>query len=212
MPHLFEETQWGCRMLLVASIRNCISASFCRVPVEAARLSTNPACSIPTRRTTDDGSAYRSDIEFFAFSLVSRYRARIALIRSGKVKNPTADGRRELDLTADKRKGMCCTLAGIPNFQGYGVVQTDDEGRHRFLTVKPGEYPGRTPHLHFKIGGPGFERLTTQMYFADEPGNERDFVRKQIGDPEARASVTVAFAPSAETGVASDQFDIVLGQ
>ena len=99
-----------------------------------------------------------------------------------------------------------------PNFQGYGVVQTDDEGRYRFLTIKPGEYPGRTPHLHFKIGGPGFERLTTQMYFADEPGNERDFVRKQIRDPEARASVTVAFAPSAETGVASGQFDIVLGQ
>ena len=99
-----------------------------------------------------------------------------------------------------------------PNFQGYGVVQTDDEGRYRFLTIKPGEYPGRTPHLHFKVGGPGFERLTTQMYFADEPGNERDFVRKQIRDPEARASVTVAFAPSAESGVSSGHFEIVVGQ
>lgn len=99
-----------------------------------------------------------------------------------------------------------------PNFQGYGVVQTDDEGRYRFLTIKPGEYPGRTPHLHFKIGGPGFKSLTTQMYFADEPGNERDFVRKQIRDPEARESVTVAFAPSAKAGVVSGKFDIVVGQ
>jgi len=99
-----------------------------------------------------------------------------------------------------------------PNFQGYGVVQTDEEGRYRFLTIKPGEYPGRTPHLHFKIGGPGFEPLTTQMYFADEPGNEGDVVRKKIRDPEALASVTIAFAPSAEAGVVSGQFDIVVGQ
>ena len=99
-----------------------------------------------------------------------------------------------------------------PNFQGYGVVQTDDRGRYRFLTIKPGEYPGRTRHLHFKVGGPGFESLTTQMYFAGDPGNDRDFVRKQIRDPEARASVTIAFAPSAESGVASGQFDIVVGQ
>jgi len=99
-----------------------------------------------------------------------------------------------------------------PNFQGYGVVETDDEGRYRFLTIKPGEYPGRTRHLHFKVRGPGFESLVTQMYFAGEPANERDFIRKRIRDPEARASVTVAFAPSAESEVPSGQFDIVVGQ
>ena len=99
-----------------------------------------------------------------------------------------------------------------PNFQGYGVVETDDQGRYRFLTIKPGEYPGRTRHLHFKVSGPGFEPLPTQMYFAGEPGNEKDFIRKRIRDPEARESVTVAFAPSAESGVPSGQFDIVVGQ
>ncbi len=99
-----------------------------------------------------------------------------------------------------------------PNFQGYGVVETDDEGRYRFLTIKPGEYPGRTRHLHFKVGGPGFESLATQMYFAGEPGNERDFIRKRIRDPEARDSVTVAFAPSDESGIPSGHFEIVVGQ
>ncbi|MFK8083527.1 MAG: hypothetical protein AB8B97_24870, partial [Granulosicoccus sp.] len=41
----------------------------------------------------------------------SRYRDRVTPVSSGKVKKPTADadGRQEPDLTASKRKGMCCT-------------------------------------------------------------------------------------------------------
>ena len=99
-----------------------------------------------------------------------------------------------------------------PNFQGYGVVRTDDQGRYRFRTIKPGEYTGRTRHLHFRIGGPGFEPLPTQMYFAGDAGNSRDFLWKSIRDPQARESVTVAFEPNVSTGVASGTFDIVLGR
>jgi hypothetical protein len=47
----------------------------------------------------------------------SRFRERITPTRSVKVKETTtdeeADGREELDQTAGKRKGMCCTLKGI---------------------------------------------------------------------------------------------------
>ncbi|MCL4142101.1 UNVERIFIED_CONTAM: hypothetical protein GTU68_048841 [Idotea baltica] len=98
-----------------------------------------------------------------------------------------------------------------PNFQGFGTVLTDEQGRYRFRTIKPGVYPGRTRHLHFRIGGPGFEPLPTQMYFAGDPGNSRDFLWNSIRNPEARESVTVAFArsaiyPTIETG----RFDIVL--
>ena len=31
-----------------------------------------------------------------------------------------------------------------PNFTGAGRCLTDDEGRYRFITIKPGAYPGRT--------------------------------------------------------------------
>ena len=99
-----------------------------------------------------------------------------------------------------------------PNFQGYGVVRTDEQGRYRFRTIKPGEYPGRTRHLHFRIGGPGFEALPTQMYFAGDTGNAGDFLWNGIRDISARDAVTVAFAPSAETGIPSGRFDIVLGR
>lgn len=99
-----------------------------------------------------------------------------------------------------------------PNFQGYGVVRTDAEGRYRFRTIRPGTYPGRTRHLHFRVGGPGFEPLPTQMYFAGDPGNERDFPWNSIRDPNARDSVTVAFATTADGSAASGVFDIVVGR
>ena len=98
-----------------------------------------------------------------------------------------------------------------PNFQGYGIVRTDEQGRYRFRTIRPGEYTGRSRHLHFRVGGPGIEALPTQMYFAGDPGNERDFLWNAIRDPKARDSVTIAFAPSENTGVSTGNFDIVVG-
>ncbi len=59
-----------------------------------------------------------------------------------------------------------------PYFDGYAVLRTDDEGRYRFKTIKPGAYAvgpnwTRPPHIHFEIKG-GVNRLITQMYFSDE--------------------------------------------
>ncbi len=64
-----------------------------------------------------------------------------------------------------------------PNFTGAGRTITDDEGRYRFVTVKPGAYPWknhpnawRPAHIHFSIFGRSFtQRLVTQMYFPGDP-------------------------------------------
>ena len=64
-----------------------------------------------------------------------------------------------------------------PNFTGAGRALTDDEGRYRFITVKPGSYPWknhynawRPNHIHFSLFGRDFtERLVTQMYFPGDP-------------------------------------------
>ncbi len=92
-----------------------------------------------------------------------------------------------------------------PNFQGYGAVRTDADGRYRFRTIRPGAYAGRTRHLHFYATGPGFERIPMQMYFARDPGNEVDFLYRSLQTPQLREAVTVGFAEG--RGV----FDIVLG-
>lgn len=64
-----------------------------------------------------------------------------------------------------------------PNFLGAGRCLTDNEGRYRFVTVKPGAYPwGNHPnawrpnHIHFSVFGPQWgTRLVTQMYFPGDP-------------------------------------------
>jgi protocatechuate 3,4-dioxygenase beta subunit len=101
-----------------------------------------------------------------------------------------------------------------PNFQGFGRATLDEQGRYAFLTIKPVPYPGRTPHIHFAVSGPGVERLVTQMYLAGHPQNARDFLYNAIGDPAARDSVTVAFepAPNLGPGIAAGRFDLVLGR
>jgi protocatechuate 3,4-dioxygenase beta subunit len=59
-------------------------------------------------------------------------------------------------------------------FRGRGHVFTDADGRFRFLTVVPANYPGRTKHFHVKVQAANRPVLTTQLYFPDEAENRRD--------------------------------------
>jgi protocatechuate 3,4-dioxygenase beta subunit len=106
-----------------------------------------------------------------------------------------------------------------PGFQGYGRDTADDDGHYRFRTVEPVAYPAggdwmRPPHIHFTISGPGFEPLTTQMYFAGNPLNGRDRLLNGVGDPAQRARLVVALQPpppDLEPESRLAVFDIVLG-
>ncbi|MDP4302407.1 protocatechuate 3,4-dioxygenase [Leptothrix discophora] len=82
-----------------------------------------------------------------------------------------------------------------PGFQGWGRASVDGEGRWRFRTIRPAPYTGRTPHIHVKVKDGRRELLTTQLYVAGEPGNERDGLYRSIRDPRDRAALTVAFEP-----------------
>jgi protocatechuate 3,4-dioxygenase beta subunit len=97
-------------------------------------------------------------------------------------------------------------------FQGYGRIEVDAAGRYAFRTIRPVAYPGRTPHIHFKVHAPGIGRLTTQMYVAGEPQNARDGVLRSIRDAKARESVIVPLvaAGDVEQGALKGTFDIVL--
>lgn len=68
-----------------------------------------------------------------------------------------------------------------PNFQGFGAVTTDSEGRYAFTTIKPVPYPGRTPHIHFTVLEGGKRRVTSQMFIEGEPANERDGLYRYLG-------------------------------
>jgi protocatechuate 3,4-dioxygenase beta subunit len=90
-----------------------------------------------------------------------------------------------------------------PNFTGAGRCLTDDQGRFRFVTVKPGAYPWknhpnawRPAHVHFSVFGTEFtHRLVTQMYFPGDPLLDRDPIFQSISSPEARERLIAAFDP-----------------
>jgi protocatechuate 3,4-dioxygenase, beta subunit len=89
-----------------------------------------------------------------------------------------------------------------PNFSGAGRCLTDDEGRYRFVTVKPGPYPWgnhhnawRPAHIHFSLLGRAFaQRLVTQMYFPGDPLFEYDPIFNSVPDPAARARMVSSFS------------------
>jgi len=99
------------------------------------------------------------------------------------------------------------------NFQGFGRFMTSSTGEYYFRTIKPVPYPGRCPHIHFKIKRGGRELLTTQCYIKGEARNDRDGIYRGIRDPKARDAVTIAFEPLKDSKIneLAARFDIVLG-
>ena len=80
------------------------------------------------------------------------------------------------------------------NFQGFGRFVTGSSGEYLFRTIKPVPYPGRSPHIHYKIKRGGKELLVTQLYIKGHPGNPNDGIWKSLKEGKERDSVTVDFA------------------
>lgn len=57
-----------------------------------------------------------------------------------------------------------------------GHQLTDDQGRYQLETVIPGNYGGRTKHIHVKVQAPGGAMLTTQLFFPGEENNQKDSI------------------------------------
>ena len=107
-----------------------------------------------------------------------------------------------------------------PNFTGAGRALTDKEGRYRFMTIRPGEYPWRNhhnawrpAHIHFSVFGPAIvTRLITQMYFPGDPLLDYDPMFTCVADEKARNRLISTFdwettMPEYALGY---RFDIVL--
>jgi protocatechuate 3,4-dioxygenase beta subunit len=102
-----------------------------------------------------------------------------------------------------------------PSFEGFGVQDTDAEGRYRFKTIKPGAYPAtatwmRPPHLHFEVTGK-INRMVTQMYFPGEPLNDKDLLLQNIrGNKDGLIAKVLAPTSDLEPDSRIVVWDIVL--
>jgi protocatechuate 3,4-dioxygenase beta subunit len=99
-----------------------------------------------------------------------------------------------------------------PNFDGFAITTTDEQGRYRFKTVVPAAYPAgpdrmRPAHIHFKVIGKR-EELVTQMYFAGEAWNDRDPWLQSARRKDAL--IVSLHDASDDPGAKATTFDIVL--
>ena len=99
------------------------------------------------------------------------------------------------------------------HFQGFGRFMTGSTGEYYFRTIKPVPYPGRTPHIHFKVKKGGKELLCTQMYIKGFAGNAKDGIYNSIKDEKQREAISVDFVKvkDSKVGELQAKFEIVLG-
>ena len=107
-----------------------------------------------------------------------------------------------------------------PNFTGCGRVLTDKQGRYRFVTIRPGEYPWRNhynawrpAHIHFSLFGQAFvQRLVTQMYFPGDPLLDDDPMYNCVPDERARQRLisTLDWETTIPEFALGYRFDVVL--
>lgn len=98
------------------------------------------------------------------------------------------------------------------NFQGFGRFLTGSSGEYYFRTVKPVGYGGRpAPHVHFAVKMKGRPKWTTQLFIKGDAGNARDGIYRNLGEGQARDSVTADFQPlkGSRIGELTAKFDIV---
>jgi catechol 1,2-dioxygenase len=90
-------------------------------------------------------------------------------------------------------------------FQYRGRMQSDASGVYAYETILPGAYlieegVSRPRHVHYRVSYPGYETLTTQLYFAGDP----DLAHDEFALP----SLVIGLEPDSD-GLAG-VFDIVL--
>jgi len=67
-----------------------------------------------------------------------------------------------------------------PDFLSNGICRTDNSGYYSFVTIMPGYYGHRAPHVHFLIQHDSFKKLETEMFFPNHPRNVSDNFYKEL--------------------------------
>ncbi len=98
-------------------------------------------------------------------------------------------------------------------FQGFGSTRSDAQGRYRFRTIKPVPYPGRTPHIHVRLRHASFGEVTSQLFVAGEPANQRDFLYRGLSRAQrVLVDMNLQRAPAGSAVIWTAQRSLVIGR
>ena len=87
-------------------------------------------------------------------------------------------------------------LSPDPSFSGSGKAISNNLGEFQFLTVFPGPYANRAPHLHIRVTHEEFPTLYTEVFFEGDRRNDRDpKLRAMKGNLKSRLLAVVNDLP-----------------
>lgn len=69
----------------------------------------------------------------------------------------------------------------------HGAMRSDANGRYRFETIRPGNYPGFPPvpaHVHYVVRAPGYKLMMFELWFEDDHALAE---RRSVGMPDVPA-------------------------
>jgi len=151
------------------------------------------------------------------FAITQPYEPGVAMVISGRVwgfdtKKPIANA--VLHIWQADEKGHYDNdddqhPPAIDEFINRGIIFTDAQGRYEYQTIHPGAYQigpkaWRPSHIHYMVLAPGYQTLTTQLYFDGDPHNASDrFIKQSL---IIKLLKPKRHSKTFETGV----FDIVL--
>ena len=105
-------------------------------------------------------------------------------------------------------------LYDLEGFKYRATLTPGAAGGYRFDSVMPGHYPARVArHVHYFVTAPGYQPLTTQLYFATDEVFEGNPDRHYSKDPliTSRSLVRpVTLGGRPEAPLASVEFELVL--
>lgn len=65
-------------------------------------------------------------------------------------------------------------ISSNPAFAGSGKTFTNNLGEYQFITVFPGAYADRAPHIHLRISHQEFKTISTEVFFDGDRRNGSD--------------------------------------
>lgn len=83
-------------------------------------------------------------------------------------------------------------------FVGTGRTTTNNEGQFSFLTIFPGNYENRAPHINFRITHPDFNEVVGAVFFEYHPANAKDPVLVQYNKANQPPLIAEKRTPGSE--------------
>ena len=169
------------------AVATALALSACGGTSTAASTTNTPSSAVsgsPAAASTDECPTQLTPAQTEGPYFKPGSPARTSLIESGMTGTRLVLSGRVLTLACAPVAGATLDFwqadaGGTYDNSGYrlrGHQLTDAAGRYSLETILPGEYPGRTEHIHVKVRPPGKAVLTTQLYFPDVARNQQDSI------------------------------------